>query len=126
MLAAAVSITAGVQWLALAVLAAAVGAIILGVSFGLYQLMIGLGRLSPKARLFALITELILAPAGFAMAVVGNQASNGPTEGPFADGDIGLMVLLGGAFAGGGIVVVLCLLLPRPVRRLFASVRRFK
>ena len=116
------AVAAGARWLAAAGIVALIGLVIFGVAVGLYRVMVQLGRFSRRARIAATLIELALAAPGFAMAVVGNAASAAdPNQGPFADGELALMVLLGGAFAAGAFIVVVCLTLPQQVRRLFAS-----
>ena len=114
----------GARWLALAGTVALIGHLVFGAAVGLYRVMVRLGRFSRRARVTAILIEVALAAPGFAMAVVGNAASVAdPNQGPFADGELALMVLLGGAFAAGAFIVVGCLTLPPQTRRLFASDR---
>lgn len=111
----------GTRWLALAGIAVAVGCSMLGLAFGLYRVMIELGGFSRRARIAAILMEIALAPPGLVMAVVGDASSAAdPNQGPFADGELGLMVLLGGALVVGSLIVVAGLTLPKQVRRLFA------
>ena len=112
----------GARWLAYAGVVALIGLVVFGVAVGLYRVMVQLGRFSRRARTAAILIEIALAAPGFAMAVVGNASSAAdPSQGTFVDGELALMVLLGGAFATGAFIVVGCLTLPQQVRRSFAS-----
>ena len=114
----------GAGWLAYAGIVALISLVVFGVAVCLSRVMVQLGRVSRRARTAAILIETALAAPGFAMAVVGDASSTtDPNQGPFVDGELALMVLLGGAFAAGAFIVVGCLTLPQQVRRLFASSR---
>jgi hypothetical protein len=115
----------GLLFAGLALGVAALGALI---AWGMLFASARLGVRSVRARYLTILAEFLILAAGISLTVLGSYAvqhagtpTNPGTDGPFADGGNGLLLLTGIAYAGGAAVVIVLLLFAPTVRRAFRT-----
>lgn len=118
-----ISALSGSQWLVLAAVSCSVGVAASGLGAVLLLLSRRIDQRSRRVRLITIGVQSMLVPVGIALLAVANYATehagtpqNPGTDGPFADGEIGLIGLLGYAYVLGGLIVIALLVWSRQFR----------
>jgi hypothetical protein len=124
-LAAASGAQGGLPFAGLALVVTALGGLI---AWGMFIASARLGARSVRARYLTILAEFVILAAGVGMTALGNYAmqnagtpTNPGTDGPFADGANGLILLTGMTYAGGAVVIMVLLLFAPTVRRAFRT-----
>jgi hypothetical protein len=103
----------GREWLLFGLAVFALACALAGLAWFLFWLRSKMGHPTARWRVGALVTEILLFPAGVALAWAAEYANehagtpqNPGTDGPFADGGAGAIGLMGYAYVIGALVVI--------------------